>query len=251
MTACKQSPFYGNFPILYYVVVIVLSFITKKSKTLDKDRYLYARAKVGLNLHLEEQLDWANELNERTYILAACGVPQLLDDPALLPSRFDKNGLFIADSPAEYTELFEYILNHPDKAKQKTLLAQREVFEKHTWFHRAEKLVSDLSKNYFAESQQSLLQLRDKEKIDRTGGLIFSKDRAMQLQAALESFFLHCGGSGNVELAVLYKASSPLHQRQYDKLKKQFNTVSFIEQTNFRDQMLTFIRKFEYVLFGL
>jgi hypothetical protein len=39
------------------------------------NRFIFSRAKVGLNLHLDLQIDWANELNERTYILAACGVP--------------------------------------------------------------------------------------------------------------------------------------------------------------------------------
>ena len=33
-------------------------------------------------------------------------------------------------------------------------------------------------------------------------GLIFSKDRALQLQAALESFFLHCTDSGRIKLYV-------------------------------------------------
>ena len=52
-----------------------------------RDLFLYARAKVGLNLHLKEQIEWPCELNERTYMLATCGVPQLMDNPALLPKK--------------------------------------------------------------------------------------------------------------------------------------------------------------------
>src|SRR5262249_24063464 len=51
-------------------------------------RFLYARAKVGVNLHVPFQIADPTELNERAYNLAASGVPQLMDNPALLPERF-------------------------------------------------------------------------------------------------------------------------------------------------------------------
>ncbi|WP_114651852.1 hypothetical protein [Polynucleobacter necessarius] len=66
----------------------------------ERDCYIYARAKVGLNVHLPEQIDWACELNERTYQLAACRVPQLIDHPMLLNKIFGSNSFFIANSPA-------------------------------------------------------------------------------------------------------------------------------------------------------
>jgi hypothetical protein len=52
-------------------------------------RYLYARSRVGINLHIADSIDWPSELNERTYILAACGVPQLVDNAMLLGNRFE------------------------------------------------------------------------------------------------------------------------------------------------------------------
>jgi len=81
------------------------------------------------------------------------------------------------------------------------------------------------------------------------GGLIFSKDRAMQLRAAIESLLLHCGDHGRIRLVVLYKVSNELHRRQYDKLRARFCDVSFVEEEDFKEQALSIIGGFEYVLF--
>jgi hypothetical protein len=125
------------------------SLISRMTSNLNKDRYLYARAKAGLNLHLDNQIKWASELNERTYMLAACGVPQLTDNPLLLSDRFDEEGFFVANSPDEYKALFDFILNNPHEANRKALIAQKEVFANHTWFHRAENFALKLSEYLF------------------------------------------------------------------------------------------------------
>lgn len=109
-------------------------------------RFLYARSRVGINLHINDSIDWPSELNERTYILAACGVPQLVDAAKLLPHRFSKDSLFVAHSPEEYYILFNQILRDTEGASQKALQAQKEVFERHTTFHRAEQFASELMK---------------------------------------------------------------------------------------------------------
>ncbi|MHC4742450.1 MAG: glycosyltransferase family 2 protein [Planctomycetota bacterium] len=79
--------------------------------------------------------------------------------------------------------------------------------------------------------------------------LIFSKDRAMQLRAVIESLLLHCRDHSLVELKVFYKASSRLHRGQYDKLRDEFCDVCFIEELNFREQVLGLIDETEYVMF--
>lgn len=107
-------------------------------------RYLYARAKVGINLHINDSIDWASELNERTYILAACGVPQLVDNPKLLHDRFSENAMFQATSPNEYRELFHHILASPEDAHARASQALEEVYNKHTTFHRAEVFINQL-----------------------------------------------------------------------------------------------------------
>lgn len=110
----------------------------------NRDRYIFARGKAGLNLHIPNQLNTASELNERTYILAMCGVPQIIDNPPLLESRFSKDSMFVASSPDNYFEVFQYLLNNPEEGEKRALLAQKEVYAKYTSFHRAEQFIADL-----------------------------------------------------------------------------------------------------------
>ena len=108
-------------------------------------KYLYARAKVGLNLHIAASVESANELNERTYILAACGIPQLVDGARLLGSRFGPECFFVASTPREYRELFQAILRDPSAARKRAGTALEEVFARHTTYHRAEGLATELA----------------------------------------------------------------------------------------------------------
>ncbi|MGE0882723.1 MAG: glycosyltransferase [Blastocatellales bacterium] len=107
-------------------------------------RYLCARAKVALNLHIHNQIAWASELNERTYNLAACGVPQLIDYPKILPERFSPESFFFARSPAEYQSNFKIALNDSAEAQRRALQAQKEVFYRHTSFHRTDSFATQL-----------------------------------------------------------------------------------------------------------
>jgi len=111
----------------------------------DRDRFIYSRARVGLNVHLPEQLHAVYELNERTYQLAACGVPQLIDHPQLLDKTFSKAAVFVADNPAQYTELFEELMHNPQLGEKAALIAQQEVFANHTTFHRAQAFLNALN----------------------------------------------------------------------------------------------------------
>ena len=109
-------------------------------------RYIYARARVGINLHLDEQIKWPNELNERTYVLAACGVPQIVDNPALLASRFSPEAFFVARNPREYFRLFREALNSPEERTRRSLIALNEVYSRHTTLHRASQFAEALLK---------------------------------------------------------------------------------------------------------
>jgi spore maturation protein CgeB len=107
-------------------------------------KFLYARAKIGINLHIDDSIDWASELNERTYILAACGVPQLVDNAKLLTNRFSNDSMFIATNPKEYEELFDFMLNNPKECEKRALKSLEEVYEKHTTLHRASSFINQL-----------------------------------------------------------------------------------------------------------
>lgn len=69
-------------------------------------------------------------------------------------------------------------------------------------------------------------------------GIVFSRDRAMQLDATLRSFLLHCQDAERVCLVVLYLATTPQHSRQYDLLATQYHQVQFVEERDFRRDLL-------------
>ncbi len=147
----KQPRYYANLNHLWktypgYIDGPWWSLISRFGDS-ETHRYICARAKIALNLHIQNQIDWGSELNERTYNLAACGVPQLIDAPKLLFERFRPDSFFVANTPAEYEQLFTKMLNDPEEAQRRALQAQQEVFERHTVFQRAEQFINELSEN--------------------------------------------------------------------------------------------------------
>jgi hypothetical protein len=80
-------------------------------------------------------------------------------------------------------------------------------------------------------------------------GLIFSKDRAMQLDATVKSFFDHCRDSRNIDMKVIYAASNSAIKEQYQELANIYSEVEFISETNFKQQVLLSIASYDYVLF--
>jgi len=119
----------------------------KKPFNPDRDRYIYSRGKVGINLHINESIKYPNELNERTYMLAACGIPQLVDNAKLITQYFGSDCCFIGKNPEEYYELFVYILENPGESEKRELKAIKKVFNNYTTFKRAESFIQQLSKN--------------------------------------------------------------------------------------------------------
>ncbi len=108
--------------------------------------WLYARAKVGLNIHGPGgQKQWNFEVNERTYNLAAVGIPQIVDNPPFLHSIFGPDEIFVAGSPREYNSLFGYILKNPNIASDYANKAQKSVLLSHTTFHRIENFINEIS----------------------------------------------------------------------------------------------------------
>jgi len=102
---------------------------------LERDRYLYSRAKIALNLHLDTQIKLSRQLNERAYIIAACGIAQVTDNPRILPEKFRKIGI-VANNYKEYLNGIKGILFDENIRKELAINALNEVYEKHTVFHR-------------------------------------------------------------------------------------------------------------------
>jgi len=64
--------------------------------------------------------------------------------------------------------------------------------------------------------------------------LVCSHDRAMQLDAALRSFFLHCQDGEAAHIYVIYKVSNEEHHNQYETLRTSYPAVTFVNQKYFR-----------------
>ena len=75
-------------------------------------------------------------------------------------------------------------------------------------------------------------------------GVIFSLNRAMQLQAALRSLFLNCRDVERLELFVLYKTTNSYHSRQYARLVAEFDqypNIHFLPESNFRNDLISLL----------
>ncbi len=62
--------------------------------------------------------------------------------------------------------------------------------------------------------------------------IIFSRDRAMQLDGLLKSIRQNCNVFDNIN--VLYKTTSPDHKKAYDILMDKQRKCNFVEETKFR-----------------
>jgi len=74
--------------------------------------------------------------------------------------------------------------------------------------------------------------------------LIFSRDRALQLDAVLRSFFLHCQDSEKTQVYVLYYATTSVHAQQYKTLKAEYPQVNFVQQRDFRSDVLRLLNPY-------
>lgn len=68
--------------------------------------------------------------------------------------------------------------------------------------------------------------------------LIFSKDRALQLDATLRSLLAHTEESKIAYLTVLYKTSSERFLNQYKQLIQEYPQIKFVEENDFREDLI-------------
>jgi len=138
----------------------------------DIQRLIYAKAKVGLNIHSKPHREWAAELNERCYILAACGVPQIIDDTPLLSKFFSHDELYVAGSPKEYISVFKFALHDEKESRRRALNAQRKVLNNYTSFHRVEQFIKEVRNNIKTDlSYETLMHLAKSFNYFRNGNI--------------------------------------------------------------------------------
>ena len=82
--------------------------------------------------------------------------------------------------------------------------------------------------------------------------LVFSKDRALQLDACLQSMLQHCEDVDKFPIKILYTTSSGRHEKQYDRLKAEYGVkknIQFLAQTDFADQVKELLASYRFILF--
>jgi hypothetical protein len=77
--------------------------------------------------------------------------------------------------------------------------------------------------------------------------IVFSKDRAMQLDAFLRSYEKHVMPLSKVY--VLFAASSYRHEKAYEYAHRLFHFATFVQQTTFKDDVLRLLPKDGTVVF--
>ena len=79
--------------------------------------------------------------------------------------------------------------------------------------------------------------------------LIFSKDRASQLLALLESLERHCLDITSIDTCVLYLVTTEQHERQYKQLEETHDWVKFQREKNIESDILSLLQDTEHVTF--
>jgi hypothetical protein len=77
--------------------------------------------------------------------------------------------------------------------------------------------------------------------------VLFSKDRAMQVDATLRSFFARCLDPENAIVKVLYTCSNAQHSRQYQQLIRDWNKyprITFFKEKDFKEDFITILNPF-------
>lgn len=80
-------------------------------------------------------------------------------------------------------------------------------------------------------------------------GLLFSKDRAMQLDATIKSLSMHCRDMENIDVKVIWAYSDERNEEQYQEVADTYPYLEFIREVDFQSQVRTSIAGYEYVLF--
>ena len=72
----------------------------------------------------------------------------------------------------------------------------------------------------------------------------------MQLDCAIRSFTRHCKYvNDSLTVKVLYTTSNDAHERQYRTLAKNYPSIEFVKETDFKNNLLQVLTSSEYVLF--
>lgn len=123
----------------------------------------------------------------------------------------------------------------------------------HNWLRSKGHVLIKISELEFIRNfyREVLILCKTKSFDKKIDTIVFSKDRAMQLHAFLRSFMEKVSNRSTVY--ILYKTSNDSHKKSYEELKGIFKKEDFvfIEETNFRDQLIEICSLSDAMTFGL
>lgn len=79
--------------------------------------------------------------------------------------------------------------------------------------------------------------------------LIFSKNRAIQLLALLESMQKHCLDFKEEDIQILFKVTTDQHRKQYENIHSLYPGIVFCEEQHIAEDVLRIIRQPNHILF--
>lgn len=82
--------------------------------------------------------------------------------------------------------------------------------------------------------------------------IVFSKDRALQLEATVHSYLNLCSDGNRFPIYILFFASSDFYKQQYEQLEdefKKFEFIYFVPEEDFRKDLIALLAPYDYVLF--
>ena len=84
---------------------------------------------------------------------------------------------------------------------------------------------------------------------ERSLALLFSRNRAMQLDCTLQSLYLHCRDIDRAKVKVIYTTSSDVHEQGYRKTQEHFPSADFVREKEFKGDLLSALTSYDYIMF--
>lgn len=79
--------------------------------------------------------------------------------------------------------------------------------------------------------------------------LVFSKNRAMQLLALLQTLEKCCAAFDKLSCSVLYKTTTEQHMKQYQKLQAAYPKVTFLKETEIEKDIHSYLNTCQFIMF--
>jgi hypothetical protein len=85
--------------------------------------------------------------------------------------------------------------------------------------------------------------------MNRTVAIIFSKNRALQLDLLLRSLHNCIDDFSVLDIKILYKTTSDRHKKSYETLQSEWKNIQYIEEKNFKNDLINAMSGYDHVMF--